>query len=152
MFVENLSDEMKIKIATATLKHANEIGHSTNADDAPELMALWRNWKMSAVRKTLIVDGEVAAIWGVVSDVLGSTGWVWLLTGPKVSQMSAVAVSRIYRNEVRELLESYDVIENLVDCRYSAVIRLLKIAGFSFDDPMPIGKFKSSFMRFYKAA
>ncbi len=131
-----------------------------NAEDEAEMKALgmnphralWRSWKMSAVRKALIVDGEVAAIWGVVGGILGASGAVWLLTGPKVRQMSPIAVARIYKNEVREMLETYQVIENLVDCRYIGAIRLLKIAGFSFDDPVPIGRFQSSFIRFYKAA
>lgn len=151
---------MNIEIVTATLDHVHDLGHNMNSEDIEELKAiglkphraLWRSWKMSMVRKALIVDGDVAAIWGVVGGILGASGAIWLLTGPKVRQLSPIMVARLYRNEVRELLETYQVIENLVDSRYIGAIRLLKIAGFSFDDPIPVGKFKSSFMRFYKAA
>lgn len=149
-----------MEIVTATLAHVQELGKNMNAEDIAELKALgmkphralWRSWKVSMVRKALIVDGEVAAIWGVVGGILGASGAVWLLTGPKLREMQPITVARIYRNEVIELLETYQVIENLVDCGYIGAIRMLKIAGFSFDDPMPIGKFKSSFIRFYKAA
>lgn len=151
---------MNISIVTATLAHVQELGHNMNAEDVAELKALgmkphralWRSWKASMVRKALIVDGEVAAIWGVVGGLLGVSGVAWLLTGPKVREMSPIRVARLYRNEVRELLENYEVIENLVDSRYIGAIRLLKIAGFSFDDPMLVGKFKSSFIRVHKAA
>ncbi len=149
-----------MEIVPATLEHVHALGHNMNAEDVEELKALgmkphralWRSWKMSMVRKALIVDGEVAAIWGVVGGILGVSGSVWLLTGPKIRQMSPIRVARIYRNEVKELLDTYQVIENLVDSRYIGAIRLLKIAGFSFDDPVPLGKFQSSFIRFYKKA
>lgn len=151
---------MTHQILTATLAHVQELGKNMNAEDVAELKALgmkphkalWRSWRMSMVRRALIVDGEVAAIWGVVGGILGTTGTAWLLTGPKLRQMPSITVARIYRAEVEDLLETYQVIENLVDCSYIGAVRMLKIAGFSFDEPVPIGKFKSSFMRFYKAA
>lgn len=149
-----------MEIVTATLAHVQELGKNMNAEDIAELKALgmkphralWRSWRVSVVRKAIIVDGEVAAIWGVVGGILGVSGAVWLLTGPKLRKLHPITIARIYRNEVRELLETYQVIENLVDCGYIGAVRMLKIAGFSFDAPMPIGKYKSSFMRFYKAA
>lgn len=151
---------MTHKILTATLAHVQELGKNMNAEDVAELKALglkphralWRGWKVSTIRKALIVDGEVAAIWGVVGGFMGTTGIAWLLTGPKFRQIPPIRLARLYQNEVRKLLETYQVIENLVDCGYIGAVRMLKIAGFSFDDPMPVGKFKSSFMRFYKAA
>lgn len=149
-----------IEILPATTQHVQELGVIMNAEDwleAEQLgmtphRALWRSWKMSTLRNAAIVDGEVAAIWGVVGTFMGLTGRIWMVTGPKAREVSSLDFALLYRREVRKMLEIYPRLENIVDNNYSMSLRMLAISGFSLGDPVPVGPRQKLYRLFYKEA
>ena len=101
--------------------------------------ALWISYKGSLVRKTAYVDGELAACWGVGGVFLGRVGNPWLLTTPAAKNISPLRFARIYQMEVMAMLKMFSRLENFVDARYDAAIRLLEIIGFTVEEPEKLG-------------
>ena len=106
-----------IEIIQATLSHVQELSMTMNREDRDEVeglylkahRVLWRGWKNSVIRKTLMIDGEVGAIWGVTGSPLALIGHPWMLTSKKVRGMSPHTFAKLYKSEVRGLLEVFPV-------------------------------------------
>lgn len=150
----------RIEIISANLSHVQELGRTMNREHILEYegigqkshRALWRSWKRAVIRKTAIVDGEVGAIWGVGGSFIGLIGYPFLVTSPKAREVNPHEFASIYRTEVRKMLELFPILENWVDNTYIGAIKLLKLSEFSLDEPIPIGKMKRLYRRFYKVA
>lgn len=154
---------MKIEIINATPAHVQELGRVMNIEDREEVeylglpahRALWRGWKNSIVHRTALADGEIVGMWGVSGNFMGLKGVVWLVTGKKVRELSAFALvelARQYRVEVQDMLTIFPVLENNVDCSYLGAMQMLKIAGFTIDDPKPVGHLRRLYSRFWREA
>lgn len=149
-----------IEIIPATLAHVQELALKVNAEDAEEAVALglkphralWRGWKNSILRRVALVDGEVSALWGCSGKLMGYVGCPWLVTSRKAREVSPHEFARIYRAEVREMLGLFPKLVNFVDDRYDAAKKMLRISGFTLDEPAPIGKLKRLFRRFHREA
>ncbi len=127
--------------------HIGELKKNLRPEDAQEILrfgvsvqhALWYSYKHSLIRKTALIDGVVAAVWGVHGTFLGKTGVVWLLTSPDVKKISPLKFARIYQQEVLEMLTKFQKLENYVDSAYDSATRLLEIIGFELEEPEKIG-------------
>ena len=98
--------------------------------------------------KVALVDGEVAAMWGVGGDVLSETGEPWLLTGTACDRVP-VSFLRIAKAELALMLAIKPHLENYVAADYPKAIRLLEGLGFVIDAPAPIGPKRALFRRFW---
>lgn len=146
-----------IEVVQTTSDHVIALKDNIREQDACEISkfgisvrkALWRSYKNAIYTKTVVIDGEVAAIWGLGGVVLGEKGNPWLLTAPLVEKHFMPLVL-LYRNEVREMLEYFPILENHVDAAYTKSVRLLELMGFTLDEPKPIPGIKSKalFRRF----
>lgn len=101
--------------------------------------ALWYSYKNSLIRKTALIDGKVAAMWGCTGTFLGKVGIPWLLTAPEVRNISPLKFTRIYQQEVVKMLRMFQRLENYVDAEYASAVRLLEIIGFTVEEPQKIG-------------
>ncbi len=86
-----------------------------------------------------MIDGEVAACWGVHGSFLGNRAVVWLMTTPLVRKVSPLYFARLYQKEVAEMLKIFQRLENYVHAEYDSAIRLLEIIGFTVEEPEKIG-------------
>src|SRR5690606_24772524 len=107
------------------------------------LEALHESVRASDFAKTIFVDGEVLAIYGVVSQ--GATlltardhACVWMLSGTAVEKHKKLFL-RASRAVVQTLLRDYRSLSNVVDARYEKAIRWAKWLGFEVGDPTPLG-------------
>lgn len=136
--------------------HLRTLARTLRREDAEEVMALgqrsWRvlleAWRASAVRRTALVDGEVAACWGVCGPMTGGTGIPWLLTAPAIERVW-IDFAREARREVREMLEVYPDLENYVHAPYKRAVGFLKVLGFAIDEPKPLAPTGAYFHRFH---
>lgn len=101
--------------------------------------SLWYGYKHSVYRRTALIDGNPVAMFGAQGTLLGSSAQIWLLTSPDVYKVSPLRFARIYQDEVHKMLKIFPLLENSVDVRYDAAIRLLDITGFNIGDPEPMG-------------
>jgi hypothetical protein len=145
-----------IEIIPAVADHVRALGISMRAADQAEIRGfglvphrtLWVSYRHSLMRRTALVDGEVAAMWGVTGAPLGRAGRPWLLTGPACDRVSPIRFARIYRDEAVSMLGLFPALENIVDSSYYGAVRMLCLAGFTVHDPVPMGVDGKCYSRF----
>lgn len=151
-----------IEILPTAPQHILELRSTLREEDASEICkfglpirkALYRSFRNSIFTRTALVNGKVAATWGLCGVLLGESGHPWLLTGTECDKVSPLTFARIYKREVQEMLRHFDVLENWVDSTYYKSVRLLSLIGFTLDDPMPIEGLKGNalFRKFHLRA
>lgn len=147
---------MKIQIVETTAEHIRELGRNLRPEDRKEVesygfptnKALWRSFKNSIMRRTALVDGEVAACWGVGGVPMGGEGAPWLITSAVVEKVSPLRFTRIYQNEVLKMLQVFPILVNYCDAGYAKAMRLLDIIGFRIGEPEPLGPNNALFCKF----
>jgi len=86
--------------------------------------------------------GEPLCIWGVVdsfeSVLDGRVGCIWMLTTTHVERHKK-EFFRASKAMVASLLRDWDVLFNLIDCRYERAIEWGRRIGFEFGDPTRFG-------------
>ncbi len=125
--------ELKDTIREADKKEIEGFGYSYKK-------GLWRSFKTGLTAKTALIDGRVAAIWGVGGTFLGDTGIPWLLTSEEVYKVSPLKFTRIYQKEVYKMLNLFPRLENYCASEYTQALRLLEICGFTLGQPEKIEK------------
>lgn len=145
-----------LDIVAALPEHVRALSHNMREADRHEITCmglavhktLWHSYKFSLMRKTAILDGEVAAMWGCGGMFLGDVGEPWLLTSPIAERVHPLTFVRIYRKEVEIMLKKFPRLVNIVDASYSKAIRLLMLVGFQLSDPEPMGPHGALFIKF----
>lgn len=143
----NVTDAPMVTIVDAIGPHTISLKDNLRTQDADEILrfgitvqhALWQSYKTSVIRKTALIDGRVAAMWGVAGVFMGRVGVPWLLTSPEVKKVSPLRFCRIYQIEVMNMLKLFPRLENYVAMEYTAAIRLLEIIGFTVESPQKLG-------------
>lgn len=147
----------EISITDAMPWHVSALKANLREEDANEVLgigvsiqqSLWYGYKNSVYRKTALIDNIPVAIWGAQGTLLGSSAQIWLLTSPGVYKLSPLRFARIYQAEVHKMLKIFPLLENSVDVRYDAAIRLLDITGFEIGEPEPTGVDGAMYRRFW---
>jgi hypothetical protein len=133
----------KIEIIESRPEHVHLLGLLMNSEERAEAEAmgfdphklLWRTYRNSLIRKTVFVDGKIAAMFGCAGIMMGLVGQPYLITSSAAREVSPIVFSRIYRKEVREMLKLFPSLENLVDSRYTRSVKMLRFAGFAIEEP-----------------
>lgn len=100
--------------------------------------ALSKAFRRSLYAKTAIIDGKIAAIWGIYGVYMGNVGYPWLLMTNEV-QSHPFKVAFCYRQELKEMLQLFPTLIDIVDINHTKTVRMLKIMGFTFNEvPMEI--------------
>ncbi|MDE2233608.1 MAG: hypothetical protein KGJ90_05925 [Patescibacteria group bacterium] len=128
-----------IEITRTRISHVKELIDNLREDDLKELKAmnitpkkaLVLGYKKSIWTKTAIVNGRVAAIWGISGAPLSLVGTPWLLTSKHCESVSSIRFARIYKNQVAEMLKLFPTLENIVDASYTKAVKMLELAGFT---------------------
>jgi hypothetical protein len=145
-----------VRIVPAEPRHISHLGKRLRAEDRAELQAmgigcckaLWQSYRHSIFSRVALVDGELAAAWGMAGCPLGRVGQPWLLTAEPVER-AKVAFVREAREEVAKMLSICPSLYGYVDARYRKAIRLLEMLGFEVDEPFPYGTQGASFRRYW---
>lgn len=143
---ENRMAPPVVTIVTTAPSHIRKLKENLRPEDANEILrlgttiskVLWYSYKNSVLSKTALIDGVVAACWGVGGIFLGKVGQPWLMTTPEIKRVSPLKFARVYQQEVIEMLRLFPKLENYVDAEYTAAVRLLEIIGFTINDPESI--------------
>lgn len=134
---------MTWEIVETTVRHLHEIVDRITPDDTRELTAfglkpitaMINNYKKAAYRKTLLVDGRVVAVWGVVGTLMAEKGAPYLLTTYEFTTLPLLKIVREYQKEVYCMRELFSYLENWLLADHYSAFRLLKIIGFSVSKP-----------------
>ena len=143
-----------ILVVDSTAAHARELSKSLREKDKLEAFrigldpnkAVFQAYKRAVYRKTALVDGKVAAMWGVVGTLLSMQGMPYFLTGTEADKVSPIQFTRLYIKESKEMNKLFPILQNLVDASYTGAVRLLEIAGFKLEGPITLND--SEFYKF----
>jgi hypothetical protein len=102
--------------------------------------ALLTSYRNSYIRRTGLVDGKVAAMWGVAGPLTSIVGSPYLLTGIEFEKVQPLKIVRLYGAEVRQILQLFPSLEVLVDQSYHESINLMKLVGFRIEKTVYVGK------------
>ena len=143
---------MSYEIVPARLAHVRAmVNHMRPMDRAeiegwgmdPKRVLHWL-YRDSSIKKAALVDGEVAAIWGVQGAALDDTGMPWAFTAPAIER-AKLAFYRETRREVEEMLSTKRSLRTYVLASYGASMAFFSRFGFQFGPPEPIGKNKTAY-------
>lgn len=101
----------------------------------------------SIIRRTALIDGTVAAMWGLTGSALGHTGRGFLMTAPIIATLP-LAFVREARREARAMLVHHRRVEGCVHCEYASAQRFLQLIGFTIgaEVEFPGGRFRDFYM------
>lgn len=147
-----------VRIVESSPWHVRDLGQNLREGDYREGLALgykpanllFYSYRQGLMRRTAFVDGQIAAMWGVAGIPMGLVGRPYLITSPACEEISPIRFVSIYRKEVVEMGKLFPLLENYVDSSYIKAVRMLELAGFTIDEPIPLGPIGSLFNRFSK--
>lgn len=130
-----------ILIVPSTIEHVHELQKDLRDGEKKEIQAfgttpeegLAYSFRVGDFKKTALVDGKVAAMWGLQGSLLGQVGHPYFLTGHQALKVSPLRFTKIYLSQLNEMKKRYPVLENYVDVDYQGAVRLLRIAGFDLE-------------------
>jgi hypothetical protein len=140
---------MDIQIVKATLAHAHAMaGRYREADDV-ECRALSGRSALEAAQDSVqnshpgwagLVDGICVCVFGAVPSGVEGAGVPWLLGSRELDDLP-LSLARRSRKYIRQMLDEYPYLYNLVDARHEASLRWLKWCGFHImEPPEPAGR------------
>jgi hypothetical protein len=109
--------------------------------------ALRLSFRHAILRRTAIVDGEIAAMWGLGGSMLDDTGYPWLLTSPAVERVP-VSFLREGRREVARMLRLRRVLVGYVAASYHQACDFLERLGFTLGPVVRLPPLNNAFREF----
>lgn len=136
----------RAEIVAADISHVYSLARTLRAKDRMEVLALCSNvrramrgvFRSSFYRRTALVDGDVAAMWGMGCPLLSDTAQVWMLTAPPVERVP-VSYARLARQGVLDMLAVRRCLRGLVAADYPEAVGFLQLIGFTIHAPEPHG-------------
>lgn len=150
---------VRCEVVPARIEHVYALAATLRDDDRDEIEAagldvrrtLRESFRDSILRYTALVDGEIAAMWGLGGSMIAEVGYPWLLTAPPSERLPQTYVKLAARNVA--MMQSYRPrLENHVAARYQRAIRFVKLLGFTVEPAAPYGAKGALFHRFWKGS
>lgn len=134
----------------AATMRANDRLEATGMGGDPKEM-LRASYRNSILRKTMFVDGEIAAMWGLAGVMLSDEGAPWLVTS-KAVERAPVSFVKIGHAHLAEMIALRRRLTNVVLASYTSAVRFLQVLGFHLDDAQPMGPQGVLFRKFWMNA
>jgi hypothetical protein len=133
-----------VEIVPSEAWHVRELSGTLRKEDIEEAAGLgliphrglFLAYRKAVYRKTVLVNGKVAAMFGLHGELLGNVGYPYLITGWHVYDVSTREFIRIYKEELEKMRQIFPRLENYVLASYTGAVRMLEIAGFNLDNPI----------------
>ena len=109
--------------------------------------ALRKSFKHAVWRRVAVINGEIAAVFGMGGNMLSNVGYPWLLTTPAVEKLP-VSFVKEGRKQAMEMLSMRRRLEGHVAADYRQACRFLEALGFTLGEPEEIGPLKAKFRKF----
>ena len=139
---ENAHLSAKITIRDSTVCDVYALASNLRPADRAEVEALGisprdgirRSYRHAILRRTYLIDGEIAAMSGLCGAMLSDIGEPYLMTTPIAATMP-ISFVKLARDAVDEMLAQRMRLEGYVAASYTGAIRLLDMLGFSLGEP-----------------
>ena len=135
------------QIVDATPAHIRELAENLREEDRLECeldgisarRAIWRSYRASMLRRTVLVDGKVAGMWGMGGNLLDTVGHPWMMTSPAIETIRFSFYKEAQR-EVYAMLQMKPRLLMYVAAFHSKALRFWKSQGFYVGKPEPLGE------------
>ncbi len=152
--------DTEVTLVPTEIRHVKEISDNLRDEDKAEALRIgveprkgcFYAYRSALWKRTALIDGQAAAMWGVAGNPLGLIGQPYLITTDRVRKVSPLRFSRIYRDEVSVMSRLFPILENYVDAEYKGAVRMLKIAGFELLGPETVKPSSALFYKFRKVS
>lgn len=139
-------------IVPTIFRHMQALAETMREKDRAECLiagakpqkAIWRAWRNSIFTRTALIDGEVAAIWGLCISgqpgisLLSAKGGPWLLTAPPIEKLP-LAFLKEAKRQLNEMLNLRPELEMHVAANYAEALRFVRLLGFECEAPHEYG-------------
>lgn len=98
---------------------------------------MFRLWRWATIRRTVFVDGDIAAMWGCQGALLDQIGSAWLYT-TSAAERVPVGFLKTARAGICEMTDRFPVLISDVDARYERSARFMTMLGFHVGEPYEI--------------
>lgn len=130
-----------MQVVEATLDHARAIAPRLRAEDVRDILragrpldeALAYTLERSPYRRTWLIGGEVACMFGAGPVEGAAMPWLW---ATELVDRHPVAFLRLYRVVAPEILALFGEVRGMVPERYAAYARWLRRFGAEVSDPL----------------
>lgn len=144
----------EVTIVPTTVDHIRMLVDNLREDDLREIdkwgvtpfKGIWRSYKSSRICRSGFIGDRIVAIWGINGSILGFTGNPWLMTS-NVADEYPFIFTRVYRREMKEMLESFQILETWCDAAYAKSLKMMRLVGFKEREFLPNGKGGSLLVR-----
>lgn len=127
-----------VEVVQSTPEHLVELTKRIRHKDAQEslklgfepLVAITQCFKYAVLRKTVLINGEVAAVFGVTGSFFAEQNTLYLITSEVVNQVSPLTFVKIYLQELEKMISTFNKLVCYVDVDYKEAVRLLELVGF----------------------
>lgn len=137
---------MKLEIIQTTVEHLKSLDQNIRPKDKLEalrlgfepIQALIQCHKYAIVRKTILIDRQVAAVYGVTGNLFSDRNTIYLATSNVVTKLPHISFVRIYIAELEELSKIFQKLDCFVDAQYSEAIKLIEFVGFKREQTLEL--------------
>lgn len=137
-----------VEFVQATQEHLSELARTMRPEDVQEVVslgdtpqrALEESYQRSILVHAALIDGEVAAVWGIVpwEGATGQIANVWMLSGGVVNRRKR-AFLQGSRKVLGGLLSMYPVLVAYIGAEHQKAIRWARWLGMEVRRPVPMG-------------
>ena len=96
------------------------------------------SFRNAILRKTYLVDGEIAAMTGLCGGLVSDIGYPYFITTSACDKVP-FRVASIARRTVGDMLAHRKYLEGRVDANYTRAVRFLWLLGFELSEPEHFG-------------
>lgn len=129
-----------VEIVEARAHHMRELAKNLRPEDEDEIrlfsrpiVVLWRCYVWSLYRRVALIDGRVAAAWGIGGMALGDEGRLWLWTSPEIEKIK-ITFFKEARNEIHKALAIYPRLVVWTSPAHRKSRNFLSALGFLFEE------------------
>ena len=135
---------MRIEIVDATRAHVRELVRCMRDEDRAEIEDLGENVRHTVHRlhrdsifsRAALIDGAVAAVWGLEGTMLSDEALPWLFTTPTVER-APLTFLRVAQAEAAHMMIGRNRLISRVAASYERSVRLFEMVGFVMGPPTP---------------
>lgn len=116
------------------LREMAEVMQSDSAEIAyrfgtTPLKALWHNYRQSIICKSVFINDNLCAIFGLAGVIFGDVGRPWICMTPEVQQYPMRVAFR-FKAELKKMAEMFPILEDYIEENRIDDIRFMEIMGF----------------------
>ena len=148
-------------ISKASIGDAEVLAPKLRKPDLAEIQAATGEKPLKILKESITGSKECYTVWSLDETLIygafgaaplkDKTGLIWFLGSDDLFNSNKVSFLRNSHIWVDKLMENYDVLLNVVDCRNKVHIRWLKWLGFTFTEVIEeFGYEQRPFIQFFK--